>query len=233
MKKIIFKVKHPTPYAQTKQPISKPYSHIYLVRHSNPDKVNTLGLPDRDISLSRDGINKRRFLTAYLKKLGIQKLYASEVLRAQQTAKDLAKRLRKKIIIEPRLNEINWTDWHKVRYFHTSEKRRVKNFKGYRELDERLDHMQARVRELIDDIWKKNIGKKVALFSHGNLIRAIITSVLNADVIGFLSLEIYQTSITELVIDANGYVKITRINDISHLPKRPKEDLFASATGAY
>jgi broad specificity phosphatase PhoE len=230
---IKLKRKSVTPYAQTKQPISKPYTFIYLIRHSNPDKLNGAGLSDYEVPLSSEGQTKRRYLTRYLKQLRIQAIYSSELTRAKETALELAKISRKKIIIEPRLNEFNWTDWHKIRYFHTSEKRRVKNFAGYKELDERLDRQQTRVRELIDEIWKKNIGKKVALFSHGNLIRAILTSILNADVIGFLSLEIYQTSITELVIDANGYVKISRINDVSHLPVRPKEDIFASSTGAY
>ncbi len=49
---------------------------------------------------------------------------------------------------------------------------------------------------------------------------------MNADVIGFLSLEIYQASISKLVIDRDGYVKIGFINDVKHLPNPPHEDIF-------
>jgi broad specificity phosphatase PhoE len=81
-------------------------------------------------------------------------------------------------------------------------------------------------RRLISDIYNHNKGKNVALFCHGNIIKAMITSIINADIIGFLSLEIFQSSITKLVIDKEGFIKINYINNICHLPHEPNEDLF-------
>jgi broad specificity phosphatase PhoE len=86
--------------------------------------------------------------------------------------------------------------------------------------------MQMTARRALADIFKKNKGKKIALFSHGNFIKSLITGIMNADVIGFLSLEIFQSSITKLIIDRDGYVKISYINDVSHLPSPPDEDMF-------
>ncbi|MCK4968720.1 MAG: histidine phosphatase family protein, partial [Candidatus Aenigmarchaeota archaeon] len=79
------------------------------------------------------------------------------------------------------------------------------------------------------DIYLQNKGKRVALFCHGNLTRAILTSIIGADIIGFLSMEIYQSSVSKIVIDRDGYVKINYINNIRHLPHQPKEDLFYRA----
>jgi broad specificity phosphatase PhoE len=146
--------------------------------------------------------------------------------RARETAAIYARKKKKEIIIDERLNEIDWTHWVKIKYFHMSEKTREKKLKHYRDLDRQLDKMQMTARRALADIFKKNKGKKIALFSHGNFIKSLITGIMNADVIGFLSLEIFQSSITKLIIDRDGYVKISYINDVSHLPSPPDEDMF-------
>ena len=110
-----------------------------------------------------------------------------------------------------------------------SEKTRVKRVKEYQEMDARLHRLHTKFRRIIADIYKKNKGKSVLIFCHGNVIRSILTGILNTDVIGFLSMEIYQSSVSKLMIDKNGYIKINYINNIGHLPKRPKEDLFLAA----
>ena len=89
--------------------------------------------------------------------------------------------------------------------------------------------MHIKSRRLLADIYKHNKGKRVGLFCHGNIIRAMVTSILNTDVIGFLSTEIYQSSLTKLVIDRDGYIKVNYVNNICHLPHRPDEDLFLAA----
>ena len=86
--------------------------------------------------------------------------------------------------------------------------------------------MQVLGRKLIADVYLHSKGKSVALFCHGNIIKSMITGIINADVIGFLSLEIFQSSVTKLVIDRDGYIKINYVNNICHLPHEPNEDLF-------
>ena len=93
-----------------------------------------------------------------------------------------------------------------------SEKTRVKRLPKHRQMDKELHKMHNKVRRLLADVYKKNKGKRVGLFCHGNLIRVMITSILNTDVVGFLSTEIYQSSVTKLVIDRDGYIKINYIN---------------------
>ena len=110
-----------------------------------------------------------------------------------------------------------------------SEKTRAKKIKEYQLMDAELHKLHDKSRRLLADIYKKNKGKRIGLFCHGNLIRAMITSILNTDVIGFLSMEIYQSSVTKLVIDRDGYIKINYINNIGHLPHKPDEDLFLAA----
>ena len=216
------------PYIKIKPKTKKPYTEIFLIRHCNPDYKLETKIGEKEMPLSKEGLEQRKFLTKKLLTLDLDRLYASEIKRAQETAEPCAKKNKKEIIIDGRLNEINWKNWSRIKYFHVSEKKRVKNLKNYRELDSQLDKMQVIARRVLADIFQTNKGRRVAIFSHGNFIRALLTGVLNADVIGFLSLEIFQSSVSKLVIDRDGYIKISYINDVSHLPIIPKEDLFTT-----
>lgn len=214
------------PYIKIKPKTRQPYTEVYLIRHCHPDYTTEKKVGERNMLLSEIGLEQRKFLTKKLLTMKFDKIYASELARAQETALIYAEKKKKIVIFDKRLNEIDWTHWLRTKYFNVSEKNREKKLKYHLELDHQLDKMQTTARRALADIYKHNKGKSVALFSHGNFIKALITGILNADVIGFLSLEIFQSSITKLVIDRDGFVKINYINDVSHLPSPPDEDLF-------
>lgn len=214
------------PYSKIKPPTKKPYTIIYLVRHCNPDYSTEKSVGDFNMPLSKIGLTQRTYLAKRLLSLKLDKIYSSEMLRALETARPVAQKMSKKIIVDTRLNEIDWQDWYRIKYFNMSEKTRVKRFKHYLRLNKQLDKMQTFARRTIADIYNHNKGKTLALFCHGNIIKTIITSITNADIIGFLSMEIYQASVTKLVIDRDGYIKINYINSVCHLPHEPNEDLF-------
>lgn len=214
------------PYIKLAPPTRKPYTEIYLVRHCHPDYAQEKKVGERNMPLSAFGFKQRKYLTKRLLTLKINKVYASGLVRAQETAFDYVCRTKKELILDERLDEIDWTDWYKIKYFNMTEKTREKRLGNHLRLDRQLDKMQTEARRALADIFRPNKGRKIAIFSHGNFIKALITGILNADVIGFLSLEIFQSSITKLVIDRDGYIKIAYINDASHLPEPPDEDMF-------
>jgi broad specificity phosphatase PhoE len=214
------------PYIKLKLKTRRPYTVVYLIRHCNPDYKLEKAVGDKDISLSVFGRQQRTYLTKHLLKLSLNKLYASGLKRAQETAAPVALKLGKELIIDERVNEIDWNKWYRVPYFQTIEKNRPKKVKDYRKLEKSLDEMQEKGRRWLHDVYKENKGKTVAVFTHGNFIKAVLTGIINSDVIGFLSLEIFQSAISKIVIDRDGYVKINYINDVNHLPKAPGEDMF-------
>lgn len=214
------------PYSKLQPKTRKPYTEIYLIRHANPNYALQKKLGDCLMPLSPAGKKQAQSIAKRLKKIGIEVIYASELARAQETAGIFANR--KKIIIEERLNEINWKPWHRVKYFRTSEDRRKQYLPNYDVLDAQLNKMQAEMRRVLSEIFINNKGKKVAVFCHGNVIKSLLTGIINADVIGFLSLEIHQASISKLVIDKDAYVKVSFINDVTHLSYPPTEDLFVT-----
>jgi len=220
------KLMYQNPYIKLKPKTSRPYTEVYLIRHCHPDYTTEKKVGEKNMLLSKTGHEQRKYLTKKLLTMKFDKVYSSELVRAQETAFLYAQQKKKEIVLDHRLNEIDWTHWFRIKYFNMSEKNREKKLKHHLTLDRQLDKMQTTARRALADIYKNNKGKSIALFSHGNFIKALVTGILSADVIGFLSLEIFQSSITKLVIDRDGFVKINYINDVSHLPSPPDEDLF-------
>jgi broad specificity phosphatase PhoE len=215
------------PYAKLKPKTKSPYTEIFLIRHCHPDYTLEKSVGDRLMPLSAYGLKQRAHLTKRLLKMKIDKVYISSLLRAQESAAIYLKKAKKRSFIDSSLDEIDWKHWMRIKYFNMSEKMREKRFKKYRQLDRDLDKMQIEVRRVLSSIYKGNVGKKIAIFSHGNFIKTVLTGILNADIIGFLSLEVFQSSITKIVIDKEGYIKIVYINDINHLPTPiPDRDIF-------
>lgn len=214
------------PYKNIQPESSGPYTEIFLIRHCQQDYSLQEEIADELMPLSKEGLKQRGYLTKRLLKMNIHSVYASGLKRAQETAEKFVAKTKKPLKIDAGLNEIDWLHWRNIKYFNMSEKGRKKRFPGHKELDKQLDKVQAEARRVLASIYKKNKGKKVAVFCHGNIIRTLITGIINADIIGFLSIEVFHASISEIVIDKNGYIKIIYINDVNHLPQKPARSFF-------
>lgn len=214
------------PYHRLQPKTRHPYTLVYLIRHANPNYRLEKKLGDALMPLSTTGKKQAKFLAKRLKDLKPETVYASSLARAQETAAIFVNHTKLAVEVDDRLDEIDWKAWHRVKYFRTSEERRKQCLPAYRKLDAQLDKSQAHTRRFLSDVFVKHRGESVALFCHGNIIKTFLTGIMNADVLGFLSLEIYQASISKLVIDGDGYVKIAYINDVNHLPNPPMEDIF-------
>ncbi|MFA6513977.1 MAG: histidine phosphatase family protein [Patescibacteria group bacterium] len=216
------------PYIKIQPKTNKPYTEILLVRHCHPDYKQEKKLGDKEMPLSKSGLEQRKYLTRRLLKSKIDIICSSELARAKETAAEFVKKSGKELIINPRLNEFNWVDWYRIKYFNMTEKEREKRLKRHELLDKELDKMQTATRRALADIFHRYKGKKVAIFCHGNFIKSLLTGILNADIIGFLSMEIFQSSISKIIVDRDGYIKIISINDVHHLPFPPDKDVFVT-----
>jgi phosphoserine phosphatase len=218
--------KYKNPYAQTAPKVRRPYTEILLIRHCHPDYSLEKKKGDRDMPLSKTGLRQRKYLTDRLLKAKVDIIYASELKRARQTAEMFAKKSKKQVNISERFNEFHWQHWHEMKYFNMTEEERIKRLKGHKVLDKELDKMQTEARRSLATVFRGHKGKKIAVFGHGNFIKALLSGILNADIIGFLSMEIFQSSISKIIIDRHGYIKIIYINSVDHLPHPPKKDIF-------
>jgi len=216
------------PYIKIQPKTRRPYTEIYLIRHCHPDYSLEKTAGEQNMPLSKTGTKQRKYLTKRLLKMKLEVFYSSDLRRSRETAAEFIKKARQELIINPRLDEIDWRYWQRLKYFNMSEKSRQNKLPRYKLLDRELDKMQVVARRAVAEIFRRHKNKKIALFTHGNFIKSLLTGILNADIIGFLSLEIFQSSISKLVIDRDGYIKIAFINDVNHLPTPPDRDMFVT-----
>ena len=144
------------PYIKIKPKTREPYTEVYLIRHCHPDYTTEKKVGERNMLLSETGLEQRKFLTKKLLTMKFDKIYASELARAQETALIYAQKKKKIVVFDKRLNEIDWTHWLRTKYFNVSEKNREKKLKYHLELDRQLDKMQTNARRALADIYKHN-----------------------------------------------------------------------------
>ena len=56
------------------------------------------------------------------------------------------------------------------------------------------------------------------IVSHGNLINYLACRAVNAPKEAWINFDIQQCGLTEIIVHANGWIKLTRHNDAGHLP---------------
>ena len=95
-----------TPYAKTLPQINGPYTRIYLIRHCHPDYQIKHMVGDEKMPLSDLGRKQRKLLNKKLEQIKLEKIYASDFTRAKETAEDFAKKHKKRIYTDERLNEV-------------------------------------------------------------------------------------------------------------------------------
>jgi serine/threonine-protein phosphatase PGAM5 len=62
--------------------------------------------------------------------------------------------------------------------------------------------------------------RRSVLVCHGNVIRYFVTRVLGMPADAWLALDTLNAGLTEMVIEADGRVRVVTINDVGHLPTR-------------
>ena len=85
---------------------------IYLVRHGETDwNLEQRYQGQQDIPLNETGIKQAKFVAENLNNSSFTALYSSDLIRAQQTALEISKKVKLPIITNKALREINQGDW--------------------------------------------------------------------------------------------------------------------------
>jgi isoleucyl-tRNA synthetase len=151
----------------------------YLMRHAFPETV-MLGVIDSGqgrYHLTPSGRNSAKEAAEMLKKDKIDLIISSDIIRAKETARIVAKVLGVTVQFEPRIREINLgvlsgqPDSAYHRLFPTYEERFEKRPEG----GESVRDVGKRVWEFFRDIEKKYKGKNILIISHEYSIWAMST----------------------------------------------------------
>jgi len=192
---------------------------LLLIRHALPIRREvTEGAADPP--LSDDGLRQAELLAEYLASEKIDAIYASPLLRAQQTAQPLSIRIGVEIIDDPGIAEF---DQHSSEYIPVEELKasgdpRLTEFllgEGD-EFDDR-DEFRDRVMNSIERIISDHGGDRVAVVCHGGVINLYAGDVLGLNVEGPGFFYPNYTSITRVAASRSGVRSIVTLNETSHL----------------
>ncbi len=198
---------------------------IYLVRHGETAWNAQLKFQGHaDIALSAKGLVQAEKLSRRLAKCEIAAVYASDLIRAWEMARILARPHHLNVIPCIAFREINFGLWEGL----TVEE--IK--KEYQELlrqwwrgpletrvpqGETLNEVVNRVNKLVKEIIDKHATQQIIIVSHGGPIRAIVGAVLGMDLNQYWRLRLDNGCLTIIDFPAPDKGIVTLLNDCSHL----------------
>ncbi len=195
-------------------------TEIYLIRHSvrfmNADIESYLTaqsnlIKNEKVILSVEGEKRAEILSREEELQNIDKVYASNLVRTQQTAKYLCYNQNLKINIDDRLderrvgipNDNEVTDWFTRQYLDEN----YKTVGGESQVE-----VRNRMYDAICDILKSNKAKRVAVFTHGYAITFLLLKwckLINITSLGHLTLSYEDKIIFDKKINAPEVFKLT------------------------
>lgn len=207
-------------------------TRLIIIRHAESEFNNQNRIQGhKDSSLTKNGRYQVRCLGQRIKKLHIDKIYASDLGRALSTAEEVGRRKGMSIMKDPLLREINLGAWEGM----TPQEVDQLYDKGYQRWlkkpssvkiphGESLRHFRKRITDRVKEIAIANRGKTIIIVTHGGAIVAMLAQWLKADFDTLLiNLQIDNTSLTGVEY-SDHRIRLRFINDTAHLTDKHKND---------
>jgi probable phosphoglycerate mutase len=204
---------------------------IYLIRHGRQES----NLCNVNVALSQEGHEQARLTAERLRSYAITRLYASELLRAQQTAEHISQTLHLPIITAQDIEEIHfgaWTGksdaeldaaWADARRAHINGTMDVQYPSGENGAD-CYERYRRGMEWILADAAAAG-SENIAVVSHGMAMRAFLCGLFEIPYKkrGVLAKSLENGSISELRYE-NGVYYLERFNDYAHL--EPYDELL-------
>jgi probable phosphoglycerate mutase len=155
------------------------------------------------VHLNETGRREADELSNRLASENIQRLFSSPLERCRETAEPLATRMRLKVDLSESLLEVNFGDWTGKTFKELESDERWRQWNSFRSgtkipNGETLLEVQARTVGLILALHREFRDQHIALFSHGEPLRAMMIYFLGAPLDCVQRIDINPGSITIL-----------------------------------
>ena len=192
---------------------------LLLIRHALPIR-REVEVGAADPELSEAGQAQAQHLADYLASEELHAIYASPMMRAQQTASPLAERLGLAVSLVEGVAEY---DRNSPEYIPVEELKATNDPRWQQMLentwdnkDETQDEFDARVFESVEAIVGDHGGHNVAVVCHGGVINSYLARILGTPTSRGFFYPNY-TSIHRIVAARTGQRQIISINETWHL----------------
>lgn len=175
---------------------------LVMIRHAAHDLLGrTLVGRAPEVPLSAAGACEAEALAQRLASSAVRALYSSPRERARDTAAPIAARLGVDVEIAPELDEIEVGDWTNRSFAELDELEPWRRFNLFRSgtccpNGESMLDVQARFVRLVERLSARHAEDRVALVSHGDVIRAALAHYLGIHLDLFQRLEIGPASVS-------------------------------------
>lgn len=199
---------------------------MIFVRHGQSmGNLQNEFLGHTDLDLSELGYQQAERTGAYIaENFLVDKIYASDLIRAYHTAEAAAKRLQLPIIKEPKLREIYAGDWEK-KTFTELETEYPKEYQVWLSdignakctNGETVKDLQRRVLPCVKKIAEKNDGKTLLIATHATVLRVLECAWRGAKLEEMKNFPWVRNASVSIVTYEDGNWTIQKIGDDSFL----------------
>ncbi len=193
---------------------------LLLIRHGLPVRVENEDGAPADPSLSDEGRAQASHLARWIATQKIDRLYASPMRRAHETALPVADLTGIEIDLHPGVVEF---DQDSAIYIPLEELKRtdyerwLELMQGGLELAADFDEFQRTVLGALEEIIADNAGRRVAVVCHGGVINTWASHVIHSRQ-PFIFQPDY-TSVSRFLAASSGERNLVSLNEVAHLER--------------
>jgi len=202
--------------------------HLILVRHGETEwNVQRRYQGQSDVSLSESGKWQAELVAVRLAEQKIDAVYASDLKRARETADTIAGYIYLDVSPEPRLRELKFGILEGLTFDEAQAQYPemiaawLEDFNQPPQGGETIEHFNARIVSLLDELKQKHDEQVVLLVGHGGSLSEILRVILGLSREKRWYLEMENASLSEVLI-AEDYVAVKHLNDTCHLAASKK-----------
>ncbi len=184
-------------------------TRFLLVRHGTHDFLSRGVIAGRQSGVHLNAIGKKEAeqIADKLSTLPIDTIYCSPLERACETAAPLAHELRLSLQIAEEFNEINFGEWTNCAFADLDRLPEWQQWNQFRSTaltpaGDSMAGVQERAVHKISELRTRH--NFVAVFTHGDVIRAVLAHFLGMHLDLFHHIEIDPASISSVELDANS-----------------------------
>jgi broad specificity phosphatase PhoE len=173
------------------------------------------------VPLNTHGRAQAERLAKFVRNIGLEALYSSDLRRAKDTAEIIAGTANVKMVYDGRLRERGMGEWQgltldEIRAWYPDDYARVQaDPEGFQvPAGESRRQVAQRVRACFEDIIGRG-GNTIGVISHTTAIRGLLAELVpNSDP---YNLQFRNMSVTTIAQGENGTWAISQLDDVSHL----------------
>jgi probable phosphoglycerate mutase len=195
-------------------------SDFYFIRHGDHDWLPK-GIAGRipGVHLNARGLEQVERLSRSLAAIKFDAVYSSPLERAMESAAPLARSQKKEILVAPEIVELDFGEWNGALFEQLKRDPRWTEWNRHRSVirmpsGELMTEVQNRVVTFLERVHREKGQGHVALFSHGDAIRAALCHWLGMPLDLLPRIEVEPASISIVRLDSSG-PRVLAVNRIA------------------